>query len=232
MVPGAVVTCMVELPPEVTDEGVNDTMAAAGAPEEPSATVCGPLTAVVSMVVVAELPAATLADGGAAPMVKSGGGGAASTANAKLWVAGLPNPLLAVMVIGYELLEPVAGVPARAAVPLPLSVNVTPEGRAPVSDSTMVGLPAAVTVKLPAVPWVKVALLTDVMVGGVLTVRVKVAVWVAVVPVPVTVTVYCPGVAFTGGVTDSVEDPPDVTDCGLSDTSDPVGAPVALSPTV
>ena len=51
---------------------------------------------------------------------------------------------------------PAAGVPARVAVPLPLSMKVTPVGRAPVSDKVMselVVLPSvALTVKVPAVP--------------------------------------------------------------------------------
>ena len=41
------------------------------------------------------------------------------------------------------------------AVPSPLSVKVTPEGRAPDSDRAAVGRPV-VTVKVPALPSVKV----------------------------------------------------------------------------
>ena len=52
------------------------------------------------MLVIAALPAATLDEGGEAVMVKSGGGAAALTTRVKLWLAGVPNPLLAVMVIG------------------------------------------------------------------------------------------------------------------------------------
>ena len=48
--------------------------------------------------------------------------------------------------------------PASVAVPLPLSWNKTFEGRAPVSVSEGVGVPVAVTVKLPAEPAVKVVL--------------------------------------------------------------------------
>ena len=58
-----------------------------------------------------------------------------------------------------------AGVPARVAVPLPLSTNVTPEGRAPVSESEGFGNPAVVTVKDPADPSVKVVLAPEVMAG-------------------------------------------------------------------
>ena len=50
--------------------------------------------------VVAALPAATLADGGDVAMVKSGAGAAEFTVRVKFWVAGVPNPLLAVMVTG------------------------------------------------------------------------------------------------------------------------------------
>ncbi len=122
-------------------------------------------------------------------MVKSGGGGVASTARVKLWLAGVPYPLLALMVTGYELFDPAAGVPARVAVPLWLSVKVTPEGRAPLSLSPMGVLPVAVTVKVPGLPTVKVVVLAEVMAGGVLTTSGKVTEWVWVVPVPVTVTV-------------------------------------------
>ena len=113
--------------------------------------------------------------------------GWALTARVKLWVAGLPAPV-AVMVIGYEAADPLAGVPASVAVPSWLSVKVTPLGREPVSDSAGTGVPVVVTVKVPAVPWVKVVVLAEVMAAGVLTVRAKGVVWVAPVPVPVTVT--------------------------------------------
>ena len=61
-----------------------------GRPVADSTTDWGPLTAVVMMLVVAELPAATVADGGEAAMVKSGSGGAADTDSVKVWLAGLP----------------------------------------------------------------------------------------------------------------------------------------------
>ncbi len=189
VVPDAVVTAMVELPPEVTDVGVNDTVAPVGSPVADRATDWGPLLAVVTMLVVAALPAATLVEGGEAAMVKSGGGGAALTTRVKLWLAGVPYPLLALMVTGYELFDPPAGVPARVAVPLWLSVKVTPLGREPVSESPMGVLPLVVTVKVPGLPMVKVVVLAEVMAGGVLTTSGKVTEWVWVVPVPVTVTV-------------------------------------------
>ena len=100
VVDGDVVTCMIELPPEVTDGGVKDTRAPVGSPVADRATVWGPLTAVVVMLVVAVLPADTDADGGDAAMVKSGGGGAALTVSVKLWLAGVPNPLSAVIARG------------------------------------------------------------------------------------------------------------------------------------
>src|SRR5580704_10474072 len=97
--------------------------------------------------------------------------GAAFTVRVKLWVAFGETPLVAVMVIGKLPLW--VGVPEST----PAAVNVTPVGRGPVSLKVGAGLPVAVTVKLPAVPWVKVALLPEVMVGGAFTVRVKL--WVA-----------------------------------------------------
>ena len=47
---------------------------------------------------------------------------------------------------------PAAGVPASVAVPLPLLVNVTPEGSVPVSTSAAVGKPVVVTVKAAGEP--------------------------------------------------------------------------------
>ena len=152
----------------------------------------------------------------------------------KLWLAGVPNPLLALMVIGYEAFEPAAGLPESVAVPFPLSLNPTPVGRAPLSARTRVGLPVAVTVKVPDTPWVKVVLEADVMVGGVLTVTEKVAEWVgspAALPVPVMVTVYVPGVVPRAGVAEKVELPPEVTLEGLNEVRAPDGAPVSLSAT-
>ena len=52
---------------------------------------------------------------------------------------------------------PEAGVPARVAVPSPLSTKVTPPGSVPVSVRAGGGVPVAVTVKVPDVPSVKVA---------------------------------------------------------------------------
>jgi hypothetical protein len=81
------------------------------------------------------------------------------TARAKAWLAGVPTPLLAVKVREYVPSVPDAGVPPSAAVPFPLSTNVTPVGSAPVSVRDGVGIPVAVTVKLPAVPVASDALL-------------------------------------------------------------------------
>ena len=75
--------------------------------------------------------------------------------------------------------------PARVAVPLPLSVKVTPDGSAPDSVSVAVGLPVVVTENVPAVPTVNVAALALVMAGAVgaaFTVSVKL--WVAFGPTP------------------------------------------------
>ena len=68
---------------------------------------------------------------------------------------------------------PAPGVPASVAVPLLLSVKVTPLGRAPVLVMTIlapVGKPVVVTVNVPALPTVKVVLLALVMDGAWLTV--------------------------------------------------------------
>ena len=54
----------------------------------------------------------------------------------------------------------------RVAVPSPLSVNVTPLGKAPFSVRLGVGEPVVVTVKVLAAPTVKVVLLALVMIAG------------------------------------------------------------------
>ena len=76
MVPDAVVTVIVELPPEVTVDGVNDTRAPAGAPVALRATDwAAPLVTAVLMVVEAAEPAAALPEVGEAEIEKSFGGG-------------------------------------------------------------------------------------------------------------------------------------------------------------
>ena len=101
--------------------------------------------------------------------------GGPSTVKVKDWVASGLMPLAAVMV--RVKMPWTVGVPAREAVPSPLSVKVTPAGRSPVSDSVAVGTPVETTVKLPAEPSVNVVELPLVMVGATSTVKVKV--WVA-----------------------------------------------------
>jgi hypothetical protein len=76
---------------------------------------------------------------------------------------------------------PLAGVPLSVGplpVPFPLFTNVTPVGSVPLSVSDGVGVPVAVTGKLPAVPAVKVVLLALVIAGAWSTVNVKL--WLAV----------------------------------------------------
>src|SRR5258706_524 len=73
---------------------------------------------------------------------------------------------------------PRAGVPLRT----PLLLRVTPVGKVPVWLNVAAGNPVAVTVKLPAIASVKVVLLTLVMAGGWLTVRVKL--WLSSEPTP------------------------------------------------
>ena len=71
---------------------------------------------------------------------------------------------------------PVAGVPDKVAVPLPLSLKVTGLGNDPDSLNAGVGEPVVVTVNDPAVPTAKEVLLALVILGAVppvATVRVK-----------------------------------------------------------
>jgi hypothetical protein len=92
-----------------------------------------------------------------------------------------------------------AGVPEIVAVPLPLSTNVTPVGKLPVSVSAGVGVPTAVTEKNPADPTVKVVLLPEVMDAPEFTVNVKLC--TAAVPTPllaVNVNEYIPAMPTAG----------------------------------
>src|SRR5690348_10127702 len=58
--------------------------------------------------------------------------GAWLTVTVSVWVPFGFTPLEAVRLSGYTPPVPAAGVPARVAVPLPLSVKVRPDGRVPV----------------------------------------------------------------------------------------------------
>jgi hypothetical protein len=95
-----VVTDMVELCPALSTCGLNDTRAPDGAPVALSDTDwLDPLVMVVEMVLVVPDPAVTVADAGLVEMEKSLAT-AGFTVNVKLWLAGVPTPLFAVMVIG------------------------------------------------------------------------------------------------------------------------------------
>jgi hypothetical protein len=65
-----------------------------------------------------------------------------------VWVAGLPTPLLAVIVTGKVPVALAGGLPAIVAVPLTLSENESPGGRFPEMVRFGVGDPEAVTVKV------------------------------------------------------------------------------------
>ena len=70
---------------------------------------------------------------GAVKIVVLGGVVSGTTVKAKLCVASGKTPFEAVIAIGYVPAVAETGVPESVAVPLPLSVKVTPEGSAPVS---------------------------------------------------------------------------------------------------
>ena len=78
---------------------------------------------------------------------------------------------------------PGRGVPDSVAVPSRWSTRVTPAGKVPVLPIFGVGLPVAVTVKAPAVPAVKEAVLALVIAGArdtvAVAVTVKVKDWMA-----------------------------------------------------
>src|SRR4051812_15413385 len=99
--------------------------------------------------------------------------GAWRTVRVKVWTGLEPATLLAVKVIAYVPPVPGSGVPLSVPVPSPLSVKLTPEGRAtPPRAIDGVGTPVVVTVNDPLVPTVKVAAFRLVIVGALLTARV------------------------------------------------------------
>jgi hypothetical protein len=96
-----VVTDMVELCPALSTCGLNDTRAPDGAPVALSDTDwLEPLVTVVEIVLVVPDPAVTVAEAGLAETEKSLLATAGFTVNVKFWLAGVPTPLFAVMVMG------------------------------------------------------------------------------------------------------------------------------------
>ena len=91
---------------------------------------------------------------------------------------------------------PGAGIPERTPV---LTLNRTPEGRAPDSESVGAGNPVEVTAKVPATPAVKSVLLALVIRGGAFTESVKLCVASAPIPLcAVMVMVKLPAVPADG----------------------------------
>ena len=115
--------------------------------------------------------------------------------------------MLAVIVNEYDPPVAAAGVPLSVAVPLPLLVNVTPAGSAPLSVIVAtVGDPLVVTMNVPAFPTVKVVAFVLVIAGAWVTVSVKDCVESGATPLlAVIVNEYDPPVA-TAGVPLSVGD--------------------------
>src|SRR5664280_1803881 len=93
-----------------------------------------------------------------------------ATVSLKVCVA-VPPEFVAEMVIVYSPPVPALGVPDNEAVPLPLSVKVSPAGRLPVSVSAGCGAPLVLTVKLKVEPTVAVADAALVIFGAPVTVR-------------------------------------------------------------
>ena len=75
--------------------------------------------------------------------------------------------MLAVIVNEYDPPVAATGVPLSVAVPFPLFMNVTPAGSGPVSLIAVTeGEPVVVTVNVPSLPTVNVAVLALVMAGA------------------------------------------------------------------
>ena len=101
------------------------------------------------VVVTPNVPAAPTANVVEAALVTIAG---RSTCSRKDCCASVPTPLCAVIVTAYDVAAPAPAEPDSVAVPLPLSVNVTPVGSVPDSDSVGDGVPVDVTVKEADVP--------------------------------------------------------------------------------
>ncbi len=96
-----------------------------------------------------------------------------TTVRVNAWTAFGLTPLAAVRLSENDPPAPAEGVPAMVAVPLPLSVKLTPAGREPVLVIAGVGAPVVVTVNEPAEPTANVAELALVNAGDWWTVRVN-----------------------------------------------------------
>lgn len=91
--------------------------------------------------------------------------GASLTVSVKSWTASGETPFEAVMVMGYVPPVPMAAVPDSVAVPLPLSVKVTPDGSAPDAATDGTGNPLVLMLKSRASPTRNVAALELVIPG-------------------------------------------------------------------
>ena len=138
------------------------------------------------------------------------------TVRVKAWVALGVIPLAAVMVIGKVPLV------RRGAREQPAVDRVTPVGSVPVSVKVGAGKPEAVTVKVPAVPSVKVVSAAEVITGAASTVRVKA--WVAGVPTPLLAVRVIGKVPLAVGVPESTPAVDRVTPVGSVPVSVKVGA--------
>jgi hypothetical protein len=120
-----------------------------------------------AVVVTVKLPALPLVNVAEPALVITG---AWLTVSVNAWVAFGFTPLAAVKLSEYDPPAPAEGVPARVAVPSPLSVKPSPAGNTPVREITGVGVPVVVTVNEPAEPTVNVVALALEMVGALPTV--------------------------------------------------------------
>jgi len=157
-VDGMVVIVMVELPPEVTDEGMKLAPAPVGKPLALSATVCDdPLVVAVLIVVVPLLPGATVTVLGLALMEKSFGGGEVCTASVTdvLCIADAPVPVT----VTVEVPVGVDAVVVIVMVELPpevtdegLKLATAPDGRPVAVSATVCDDPLVVAVLIVVMP--------------------------------------------------------------------------------
>jgi hypothetical protein len=243
-VPAAAVpalTVSAEDPPAVTLPGFNEAVAPLGTPLTLSETASAePLVTAVEIVDVPLAPCATVSDAGLAEMEKSFAGGGALTVSAMVvaCVAETPVP------VTVSVYAPAAAVPAftvsvddAPAVTIPgLNEAVAPAGNPLMLNEIDCAEPLVTAVEIVDVPLPPAARVSEEGLaeiekssagGGAFTVSAMLVAWVAADPVPVTVSVYVPAAAEPE-LTVSVDEPPVVTDVGLTDAVAPGGTPLTV----
>src|SRR5262249_41863656 len=125
------------------------------------------VTAGTAAVVIVKVPATPIVNAVDGALVKSGVPVTLLAIDSvKFCVAGVPTPLFAMIVSGYDPALPGCGVPDNGAVPSPLSLKSTPAGSAPIGEIATIGVPVVVIVNVPRTPITNVVVFALVIVGA------------------------------------------------------------------